>query len=135
MNYSLTTVSMAVVTFACWMPRQSYLWHYNGLDCTKCIFEKRLKEVLITKPLKTGKPNCELQWIDVSGNVSRPLTLWHFRYLKGKISMDVTLWKSRSLDSVDSALYYYKTKNNLEPELKENAFWGVETKLFSKIKM
>lgn len=50
------------------------------------------------------------------------------------ISMEVTLWKLPSLDSVDSALYYYESKNNLEPELQENAFSGLKLSYSLKLK-
>ena len=35
---------------------------------------------------------------------------------------------------VDSSayLFYYESKNNLEPELQKNAFWGWKLSVFSK---
>ena len=53
----MTTISVAVAASAWWMRRQSFSWnvtHY-GLDCTKCIFKKRLKEVLTKKSLQQHK--------------------------------------------------------------------------------
>ena len=49
------TVSMAVATFAWWMWGPSSSWNvtYCALDCTKCIFNERLKEVLTVGILHT----------------------------------------------------------------------------------